>query len=95
MSDSILSAFTATDGFNLALQQWPLDEGQALRGAVLIVHGLGEHGGRYNGVAQRLNDWGYAVRAYDQFGHGGGDRIVSAEVPEKWGVDPQRFLLAE
>ena len=30
-----------------------------------------------------------------KLGHGGGDRIVSAEVPEKWGVDPQRFLLAE
>jgi len=30
-----------------------------------------------------------------KFGSGGGDRIVSAEVPEKWGVDPQRFLLAE
>jgi alpha-beta hydrolase superfamily lysophospholipase len=29
---------------------------------VLIVHGLGEHGGRYDGVAQRLNDWGFAVR---------------------------------
>ncbi|MDD3327670.1 MAG: HD-GYP domain-containing protein [Zoogloea sp.] len=30
-----------------------------------------------------------------KLGNGGGDRIVSAEVPEKWGVDPQRFLLAE
>lgn len=30
-----------------------------------------------------------------KLGSGGGDRIVSAEVPEKWGVDPQRFLLAE
>ena len=30
-----------------------------------------------------------------KLGHGGGDRIVSAEVPEKWGVDPQRFLLVE
>ena len=30
-----------------------------------------------------------------KLGNGGGDRILSAEVPEKWGVDPQRFLLAE
>lgn len=30
-----------------------------------------------------------------KLGHGGGDRIVSAEVPERWGVNPQRFLLAE
>lgn len=26
---------------------------------------------------------------------GGADRIVSAEAPDKWGVDPQRFLLME
>ena len=86
MSDSILSAFTATDGFNLALQQWPLEDDQALRGAVLIVHGLGEHGGRYNGVAQRLNNWGYAVRAYDQFGHG------ESEGPRGTLTSPGRLL---
>ncbi|NML25580.1 HD-GYP domain-containing protein [Zoogloea dura] len=27
-----------------------------------------------------------------KLGSGGGDRIVSAEAPDKWGVDPQRFL---
>jgi|APMI01.1.fsa_nt_gi HD-GYP domain-containing protein (c-di-GMP phosphodiesterase class II) len=30
-----------------------------------------------------------------KLGAGGGDRIVSAEVPEKWGVDPHRFLLVD
>ncbi|MDD3354322.1 HD-GYP domain-containing protein [Zoogloea sp.] len=30
-----------------------------------------------------------------KLGAGGGDRIVSAETPEKWKVDPGRFLLAE
>lgn len=30
-----------------------------------------------------------------KLGSGGGDRIVSAEVPGKWGVDPQRFLLVD
>lgn len=30
-----------------------------------------------------------------RLGSGGGDRIVSAEAPEKWGVDPVRFLLAD
>ncbi|WP_374260463.1 HD-GYP domain-containing protein [Zoogloea sp.] len=29
-----------------------------------------------------------------RLGAGGGDRIVSAEAPDKWGVDPVRFLLA-
>jgi alpha-beta hydrolase superfamily lysophospholipase len=41
-----------------------------LRGVVLLVHGLAEHAGRYDHVARRLNDWGFAVRGYDQYGHG-------------------------
>jgi alpha-beta hydrolase superfamily lysophospholipase len=68
--DSTLSTFTASDGDNLAVQDWPLAEGVALRGVVLLVHGLGEHAGRYDHVARRLNDWGFAVRGYDQYGHG-------------------------
>ena len=69
-SDSTLSTFTASDGDNLAVQDWPLDPGVSPRGVVLIVHGLGEHAGRYDHVAQQLNDWGFAVRGYDQCGHG-------------------------
>ena len=71
-----LSPFTAIDGENLALYDWPLPEGSARRGTVLMVHGLGEHAGRYGHVAQHFNAWGFAVRAYDQYGHGrsGGPR---------------------
>jgi alpha-beta hydrolase superfamily lysophospholipase len=68
--ESTLMTFVAGDGDNLAIQDWPLDEGMALRGVVLLVHGLGEHAGRYDRVARRLNDWGFAVRGYDQHGHG-------------------------
>lgn len=70
VGDSTLSTFTASDGDNLALRDWPLPQGKALRGVVVLVHGLGEHGGRYDRVARRLNHWGFAVRAYDQYGHG-------------------------
>ena len=71
-----LSPFTAIDGENLALYDWPLPEGSPRRGTVLMVHGLGEHAGRYGHVAQHFNAWGFAVRAYDQVGHGrsGGPR---------------------
>lgn len=65
-----LSPFTAFDGENLALFDWPLPEGDRRRGTVLLVHGLGEHAARYGHVAQHLNAWGFAVRAYDQYGHG-------------------------
>jgi alpha-beta hydrolase superfamily lysophospholipase len=75
-SESTLSTFTASDGDNLALQDWPVPEGMQTLGTVLIVHGLGEHAGRYEHVARRLNSWGFAVRGYDQYGHGesGGER---------------------
>lgn len=76
MTDSTLSTFVALDGDNLAVQDWPRSPGLALRGVVLLVHGLGEHAGRYDRLACQLNDWGFAVRGYDQYGHGesGGPR---------------------
>jgi alpha-beta hydrolase superfamily lysophospholipase len=54
------------DGLQLHLQHWP---GTAAR-SVLIVHGLGEHIGRYSHVAAQLNSWGWQVFGYDQRGHG-------------------------
>ena len=54
----------------IALRDWPLAEGLPSRGVVLIVHGLGEHIGRYEALAQQFNAWGFAVRGYDQYGHG-------------------------
>ena len=75
-ADPTLTAFTASDGENLAVYDWPLEDTAAQRGTVLVVHGLGEHAGRYQALAQRLNRWGFAVRGYDQYGHGqsGGPR---------------------
>ncbi|MBA2673562.1 alpha/beta hydrolase [Ramlibacter sp.] len=68
--ESTLSTYTAMDGDNLAVQDWPLAPERAPRGMVLIVHGLGEHAGRYDHVARQLNHWGFAVRGYDHYGHG-------------------------
>ena len=87
MSDSTLSTFTASDGDNLAMQDWPLPEGLALRGVVVLVHGLGEHAGRYDHVARRLNSWGFAVRGYDQYGHGESDGVRGALPTETRLVD--------
>ena len=43
----------------------------------MISHGGGEHSGRYEHVADRLTDAGYAVWALDHRGHGlsGGERM--------------------
>jgi alpha-beta hydrolase superfamily lysophospholipase len=62
-SDSLL----ARDGTRLALHRWP---GSGDRGTVLIVHGLGEHGGRYAHVAAWLAERGFRCLGYDHRGHG-------------------------
>jgi alpha-beta hydrolase superfamily lysophospholipase len=38
--------------------------------AVCLVHGLGEHSGRYTHVAEHLTGAGFAVMAFDLYGHG-------------------------
>jgi alpha-beta hydrolase superfamily lysophospholipase len=68
--ESTLSTFIASNGDNVVIQDWPLAHDVKLHGVVIVVHGLGEHAGRYDHVAQKLNAWGYAVRGYDQCGHG-------------------------
>ncbi|MEO8270890.1 MAG: lysophospholipase, partial [Aureliella sp.] len=37
---------------------------------VAIIHGLGEHGGRYDTIAQHFVRAGFSVSAFDQQGHG-------------------------
>ena len=68
-----LAVYIFGDGENLAVQDWYLPDGVRQRGVVLVVHGLGEHAGRYDAVAGILNAWGFAVRSYDQYGHGESD----------------------
>jgi alpha-beta hydrolase superfamily lysophospholipase len=81
-------SLTTDDGLALHLRHWPAQHG-APRATVLIVHGLGEHVGRYAHVAQWLGAHGYATVGYDQRGHGrsGGARGRLA-APD----DPQRDL---
>lgn len=64
---------STADGLPLYLHEWPHP---APRGTVLLVHGLGEHGGRYAHVAAQLNAWGWRVLVHDHRGHGrsGGER---------------------
>ena len=54
---------------SLAVFDWALPATRPW-GTVLVVHGLGEHAGRYGELAAHLHQWGFAVRAYDQQGHG-------------------------
>ncbi|TFW10418.1 alpha/beta hydrolase [Oxalobacteraceae bacterium OM1] len=65
---------SAADGTPLHGVDWLVD-GPA-QGGVVIMHGLGEHGGRYAHVARFFNERGWSVRGYDHRGHGksGGPR---------------------
>src|SRR5205809_400919 len=55
------------DGLALTRRDWPSADA---RGTIVIVHGLGEHIGRYAHVAARLNASRWRVVGYDQRGHG-------------------------
>jgi alpha-beta hydrolase superfamily lysophospholipase len=60
----------ATDGTELHIRRWPVPDGTARRGSLLLVHGLGEHSGRYAHVADALTPVGLEVVSYDHRGHG-------------------------
>jgi alpha-beta hydrolase superfamily lysophospholipase len=65
----------AADGTDLFLRRWQAD---ALphQWTFIVVHGLGEHGGRYQQLAEWFTPLGATVYAMDQRGHGrsGGQR---------------------
>lgn len=57
----------AADGTSLFYRQWLHPQP---RGAIVLVHGLGEHGGRYRELAGLLHAAGLSVRVHDHRGHG-------------------------
>ena len=60
--------FTGADGVELFSACWrPLGEPRAV---VALVHGIGEHSGRYPALVTRLTAAGFAVCGFDHRGHG-------------------------
>jgi len=59
---------SATDGKALHTRRWLPENEPGI--VVLIVHGMGEHGGRYGPFAAELAAAGFAVYAPDLRGHG-------------------------
>ncbi len=66
---------TSRTGVELATREW-LPAGKPKAG-ILIIHGIAEHSGRYEHVAEAWTSRGYAVQAFDLRGHGesGGSRV--------------------
>lgn len=64
-------AFQTSDKLNIYTIQWLPDD--TPKAVVIIVHGLGEHIGRYQHVAEALVSAGYAIYGLDHRGHGKSD----------------------
>jgi len=68
---STTAKVVASDGTGLLLRSW--ESSEAPRAAVVIVHGLGEHSGRYEHVGSHLAAQGFLALAIDLRGFGGSD----------------------
>lgn len=79
----IPGSLVADDGTRLRTLAYPAAES---RGRVLVVHGLGEHAGRFTEMAEGLQARGYSVFLYDQRGHG------ASEGRRGWVSGFERFL---
>jgi len=61
------------DGLNLYAKEWK-PEGK-VKASIALVHGLGEHIGRYEHVAEAFTAAGYAMIGFDLRGHGKSDGV--------------------
>ena len=81
---------TTPDGIELYTRHWTTDDPRA---TILLLHGGGEHSGRYGHVAEFFNDRGFDLLAYDQRGSGNSG---GAEMDiEQWSdfIDDLQFVV--
>lgn len=65
------NTFTAKDGEIICYYKWDaIIDQNSIRGIIQIAHGIGEHAGRYNSIAHRLQKEGFIVYANDHRAHG-------------------------
>lgn len=67
-------AWKSNDALELYAQSWQPDEKP--KAVICLVHGLGEHAGRYEHAGKAFTDAGFALAGFDLRGHGksGGPR---------------------
>lgn len=65
-------SITSTDEKLLFTRIWEPEDG-TFDAIVLVIHGMGEHSGRYHRLAEFLTQQKIAVAAYDHRGHGNTD----------------------
>jgi alpha-beta hydrolase superfamily lysophospholipase len=85
--------FKTFDGLSLFGQTWqPEDRPRAV---VCLVHGMGEHSGRYGYVADRLTKAGYIIFAFDLRGHGRSEGQLGHSPSYEALINDIDFLLGE
>lgn len=62
------TTFRSDDGLKLFSQSW-VPQGE-VRAVLALVHGIGEHSGRYSNLVDSISHSGFAVAAFDHRGHG-------------------------
>jgi alpha-beta hydrolase superfamily lysophospholipase len=60
--------FTGTGGLNLFYQSWRAEQNE--KAVIVLVHGFGEHSGRYMNVVNHMTPLGYSIYSFDHRGHG-------------------------
>lgn len=60
-------SLSGVDGLHLAYRAW---EAISPRAGIVVVHGLGEHSGRYEQFAEAMTSFAISTYALDQRGHG-------------------------
>ena len=85
--------FRTSDDITIFYREW-LPEARSIDGIIFIVHGLGEHSGRYRHVAAALTEVGFACYGIDIRGHGksSGPRAYLPDV--RLAIDDLRQLIA-
>jgi alpha-beta hydrolase superfamily lysophospholipase len=61
---------TSTDGVSLFTRTWMPEPPEQSRATVVLVHGIGEHSGRYAHVGEFLRDRAFSLLGFDLRGHG-------------------------
>jgi acylglycerol lipase len=85
------TTFGATrDGFTQLRRHWPAESPKA---AILLVHGIGEHSGRYEHVGAQLASRGYDTLGFDNRGYGqSGGRRAFVERFSQFSEDVEDLL---
>lgn len=65
--DEVRDRVEAYDGIGLFVRRWPVDGAVA---TLILMHGLGDHSGRYGALVEPLRERRVAVTAFDLRGHG-------------------------